>query len=244
MMMRKTLAALRLSAALGLTLVAALDAPPARAQLMVFDPSNYAQNVLTAARALEQINNQIKSLQNEAAMLENMAKHLQRLDFSSLGQMTTALGRIDGLMSQAEGLSFDIARLDSQWRAQYPASYDTPPSTNDLARAARERWQDAMSAFRETMRVQSQIVENVRGDQQLLGDLVNQSQGAVGALQASQAMNQLVALSTKQQMQIQNLMAAHYRAEAQDLARKAQSEEAARETTKRFLGNGKAYSSN
>lgn len=244
MMTRKTLTALYLSASLGAGLGVILGAPPARAQLMVFDPSNYAQNVLTAARALEQINNQIRSLQNEAAMLENMAKHLQRLDFSSLGQMTGALHQIDGLMSQAEGLSFDLARLDSQWRTQYPASYDATISTTDIAQAARGRWQDAMGAFRATMRVQSQIVENVRADQQLLGDLVNQSQGAVGGLQAQQAMSQLVALSTKQQMQIQNLMAAHYRAEAEDAARKAQSEEAARETTRRFLGTGKAYPAN
>ncbi|MBM3655299.1 MAG: P-type conjugative transfer protein TrbJ [Alphaproteobacteria bacterium] len=243
-MKRKPLAAFCLAAALGSALGAALGAAPARAQLMVFDPSNYAQNLLTAARALEQVNNQIKSLQNEAAMLENMAKNLRRLDFSSLAQMTGALHRIDGLMSQAEGLSFDLTRLDSQWRAQYPASYDATITMNDMAQAARRRWQDAMSAFHETMRVQSQIVENVRGDQQLLGDLVNQSQGAVGALQAQQAMNQLVALSTKQQMQIQTLMAAHYRAQAEDAARKAQSEEAARETTRRFLGTGKAYSAN
>jgi P-type conjugative transfer protein TrbJ len=34
--------------------------------LIVFDPTNYVQNVLTAARSLQQINNQITSLQNEA----------------------------------------------------------------------------------------------------------------------------------------------------------------------------------
>jgi type IV secretion system protein TrbJ len=42
--------------------------------LVVFDPNNYAQNVLTAARALEQFNNQITSLQNQALMLINQAK--------------------------------------------------------------------------------------------------------------------------------------------------------------------------
>ena len=44
-------------------------APPAAAQWIVYDPTNYVQNVLTAARTLEQINNQITSLQNEATML-------------------------------------------------------------------------------------------------------------------------------------------------------------------------------
>jgi hypothetical protein len=42
---------------------------PVRAQSIVFDPNNYAQNVLTAARELQQINNQITSLQNQAQML-------------------------------------------------------------------------------------------------------------------------------------------------------------------------------
>ena len=57
-----------------------LAASPAQA-LTVFDPSNYSQNVLQAARALQQINNQIRGLQNQVLMLQNMAKHLERLDY-------------------------------------------------------------------------------------------------------------------------------------------------------------------
>ena len=49
-------------------------ASPTSAQLTVFDPNNYAQNVLTAARELQQINNQITSLHNQAQMLINQAK--------------------------------------------------------------------------------------------------------------------------------------------------------------------------
>ena len=40
----------------------------AHAQWAVFDAANFSQNVMTAARELQQINNQIQSLQNEAAM--------------------------------------------------------------------------------------------------------------------------------------------------------------------------------
>jgi len=38
--------------------LALAPAAPAQAQLIVKDPTNYAQNVLQAARALQQINNQ------------------------------------------------------------------------------------------------------------------------------------------------------------------------------------------
>ena len=48
-------------------------ATPVRAQMIVYDPSNYAQNVLQAARALQQINNQITNLQNQTQMLLNQA---------------------------------------------------------------------------------------------------------------------------------------------------------------------------
>jgi len=223
-------------AVLGAMLIAA----PARG-FIVFDPSNFSQNVLTAARTLEQINNQISQLQNEAVMLENMAKNLANLNFSSLSQMTGALTSIGTLMTQADGLSFNLTQLESQWEQQYPDSYDATVTTNDVAVAAHQRWQNAMDAFRHTMQVQSQIVQNVQDDQPLLSDLVNQSQSAEGALQVQQASNQLIALSTKQQMQIQEMMASQYRAQAEDAARKAQAEEAARETTQQFLGSDTAY---
>ena len=66
--------------AAGLIALAMTQTPrPAAAQLIVFDPNNYAQNVLAAARALQQINNQITSLQNQAQMLVNQAKNLALL---------------------------------------------------------------------------------------------------------------------------------------------------------------------
>ena len=60
---------------------------PAHAWRIVFDPSNYAQNVLTAARTLEQITHQITSLQNEAQMLINQARNLASLPFSALQEI-------------------------------------------------------------------------------------------------------------------------------------------------------------
>src|SRR3546814_20497690 len=62
-----------------------LPGTPAKAQISVFDPSNYAQNILTAARTLSQVNQQIRQLQNEARMLVNMDKNLSRIDFPQLG---------------------------------------------------------------------------------------------------------------------------------------------------------------
>ena len=65
--------------------------PAAQAQWVVIDPTNLVQNIMTAARALEQINNQIRQLQNEAQMLTNQAKNLTSLDFSALNELRSAV---------------------------------------------------------------------------------------------------------------------------------------------------------
>jgi len=233
--------ALVLGAAGSLSASLIMTAGPARAQFTVFDPNNYSQNLLTAARSLQQINNQIQSLQNQAQMLTNQAKNLTRIDFPELQQLTATLQQIDRLMGQAQGIDFRVAGLDQQFRNLFPQQYNSALTGDQQARNAKARFDAAMAAFRQTMSVQSQVVENVAADQSALASLATKSQGAEGALQAQQATNQLLALVAKQQFQIQNLMAAQYRAETTDAARRAQSELDARDRSQKFLGTGAAY---
>ncbi|MEZ5832924.1 MAG: P-type conjugative transfer protein TrbJ [Dongiaceae bacterium] len=238
--MKKANLRMRLLASVLIAAVSITDVVPASARI-VFDPTNYAQNLLQAARALEQIQNQVTSLQNEAQMLTNMALNLKQLDVTSLGEITGALRRIDRLMSQAEGIAFDVQQTTVVLQRQFPKEYDAATTTNEAVNDAVARWRSAMDAYRHTMTVQAQVVENVQADSATLARLVAASDSAVGSLQAQQATNQLVALSAKQQLQIQNLMAAQYRAEALEQARKAEAEQAARKATDRFLGSGHAY---
>jgi P-type conjugative transfer protein TrbJ len=240
--LRKYLIAAAFGLGAGASLGMALFVPitPAHA-FVVFDPSNYAQNLLTAARALNQINNQIKSLQNEASMLGNMAKNLTRIDFPQLQQITQSLQQIDQLMHDAEAVSFQVAQIDSNFRALFPKDFDAGLKAQGHVLEARSRLDAAKAAFRQTMIVQGQVVENVESDGRLLAALAAKSQNAEGALQATQATNQLLALTAKQQFQIQTMMAAQYRADSLEQSRRVQAESDAREATRKFLGSGKAY---
>jgi P-type conjugative transfer protein TrbJ len=219
----------------------AISTAPASAQITVFDPNNYSQTMLTAARTLQQINNQVRSLQNEATMLLNQARNLETIDFPELQAITQRLQQIDRLMDQAQGLNFRVAGLNEQFRRLFPLDFDRALSTDDRVIAARQRLDTAMAAYRQTMTVQAQVAENISADAQSLNAIVTKSQGAEGALQATQATNQLLALTAKQQFQIQNLMAAQYRADATEAARRAQAEAEGRAATRKFLGTGSAY---
>jgi hypothetical protein len=53
--------------------------PRAVSQLAVFDSPNYGQNLLTSLRALEQINNQVRQLQNQVQIIVRMDQNLRAL---------------------------------------------------------------------------------------------------------------------------------------------------------------------
>ena len=240
---RKYLAAsaLGLGAVGSLIMGVSVPSTPAHAQLTVFDPGNYSQNILTAARTLQQVNNQIQSLQNQATMLINQAKNLSRIDFPELQALTSTLQQIDRLMGQAQAIRFQVSGLDQQFSQLFPSDFGQALRTNQQVIGARSRLDASMDAYKHTMTVQAQVVENVSADAQTLSDIVSRSQGAEGSLQAQQATNQLLALTAKQQFQIQTLMAAQYRADATEAARRVQAEQEARTATQKFLGSGHAY---
>jgi P-type conjugative transfer protein TrbJ len=209
--------------------------------IVVFDPSNYSQNVLTAARTLQQVNNQIRVLQNQAQSLTNQARNLSTINFPEIQAITQTLQQIDRLMGQAQGIEFRTFNLDQQFWTAFPQSFNQVLTLDGQVIAARRRLDTEMAAYKQTMGVQAQVVENVEADARTLNDIVSRSQGAEGALQAAQATNQLLALTAKQQFQIQNLMAAQYRAQAIEQAAQAQARSDARGATAKFLGSGSAY---
>lgn len=229
------------AAALALAASLAMPASPSRAQMAVFDTSNYRQNLIQAARELRQINQQIDSLQNEAVMIRGMQKNLERIDFPQLDRMTANLREVDRLMGQAQGIRFSVGALDRDFARMFPGAGGAAPGHDRMLADARARLDSAMAGFRHSMAVQSQLVGSIREDGAMLAEIARQSQRSVGALQAQQATNQLLALSAKQQLQLQHLMASEFRSQAVERARQAQAEMDARAATRRFLGSGRAY---
>src|SRR5699024_9481 len=162
------------------------------------DPSNYTQNTLTAVRTLEQINNQITQLQNEAQMLMNQARNLERLDFNVVDRLRSTLAATEQQISQAQGLAYEVESVNEQFARLYPDAYAATISGDHMAEDARKRWKNTLDGLHTAMRVQAQTSQNWRNDESALTDLVGQSQSAQGALQAIQATNQLMALQAKQ----------------------------------------------
>ena len=222
-------------------IAAMLCTATAHAQWVVIDPTNLVQNTLTAIRTLEQINNQIKQLQNEAQMLINQARNLASLPSSVVGQLRANLATTQRLIAQAKGLAYDVTNLDREFQRLYPEQDAATSSGDRMAQDARERWKNTLDGLHTAMRMQAQVSQNLTQDESALADLVSQSQSATGALQAMQATNQLLALQAKQSIPAQQLLITPARAASLELARQAAATKRAREVRRRFLGTGTPY---
>jgi P-type conjugative transfer protein TrbJ len=214
-----------------------ISPPTAFAQVAVYDPANHIQNIYQAIRSLQTVNQQIQQLTNEIRMLENMGRDLERLPGSIADDILRRMQRIDELMREAEGIGYKVEEIERDYEEIYPETYgDTPPENEVLVEQARTRWKQSRTAYRDSLQVTAQVVSTARADSESLDRLIGSSQSAVGNLQAVQAGNQIEALQTQQLMQIESMMASHYRAEALERARQLAEAERGRARTRSFLG--------
>lgn len=219
---------------LGAVTAGALSSVTARAQIAVFDPTNYAQNVLQAARALQQINNQITSLQHEAQSLINQARNLTSLPVSVLNQIQQAVNQTRALIQQAQNIAYDVGQIDHAFQSLY-GSVSMNASDASLVTDAQSRWRNTVAGLQDAMRTQATVLGNTTTYQAQVSTLVTASQSADGALAATQAGNQLLALQAQQLSDLTALLASQARAQDLKAAEDATAAAQAAEQRRRFL---------
>ena len=192
----KTSFTLRASLAVSAAAVAVCSATvsrPAYAQFggIVYDPSNYAQNVMTAARSLEQINNQIQQLQNQATSLINEARNLASLPLSTIATLQSQVDQTRQLLSEAQRVAYDVTDIRQTFTARYKGAA-LSAAQGQMVANANARWEDSVGAFEDAMKVQAGIVGNLGATRSSVTALIGASQSATGALQAAQGRAQSI----------------------------------------------------
>jgi P-type conjugative transfer protein TrbJ len=153
---------LRTALAAGAAVLALATASvPASAQWIVYDPTNFSQNILTAARELQQVNNEIQSLENQATMLINQARNLASQPYSALAQLEQSISRTEQLLMQAQRIAYSVTTIDQAFTQSYPQTYPSSTSSQQLLAGAQTRWQNSLAGFQDAMRVQAGAVQNL-----------------------------------------------------------------------------------
>jgi P-type conjugative transfer protein TrbJ len=219
--MHHRLSRLMVSAALA----AMLAASPASAQRIVYDPTNYAQNLLSATRALEQIRNQIRQIDQATAMLRQNPLQLSP-------ELSQSIAEARQLFDTAQGLAFEANRVGEEIRTLYPDTWESFNLDEVLAQSDQWLAQSRQSVER-AMEAEARAVQSIERTQGRIDRALSsssQSEGQTGAIQAG---NQLLGIQASQLAEIQALLVAQGRALQTERMERIAREERAREVQRR-----------
>ena len=146
------------------------------------------------------------------------------------------------LLAQAQRIAYDVQQIDHAFSTSY-APATSSQSNQLLISNAQSRWQNSYAATQDALRVQAGIVGNLDTNRIQTSALVTSSQGASGALQATQAGNQILALNAQQLADLTAVVTAQGRAQSLEAAQRASAQDQGREQLRRFLTPGQGYQS-
>ena len=192
--------------AAGLVASSLLAATPVPAQQVVFDPRNHIENALQAARQLE-------SLANEA-------KSLAASPYSHLVGSSQSLRDMAELARTARGIASSVNGLETQFQNLYPDDL----SGSDMLRLLEQgqaRTANARRTAEDVARTAAELERLGQGREARLSGAMSASEAAVGQTAAVQSTNQLLAVLAEDLAALRTIMLAQSRLLAEQTARDA-----------------------
>jgi len=198
---------------------------PARAQMTVIDPTNLAQNLLQATRALEQINNQIRQIEQATQMLRQNPLQLSP-------ELTQSISEARELFDTAQGIAFEVNQVGEELRTLYPETWEDFDLEGVLRQS--ERWeQESRDSLQRAMEAEARAARSIEGSRGRIDRALRSSSSAEGQTGAIQASNQLLGVTASQLAEIHALLIAQGRALETERMERLAREERAREIQRR-----------
>jgi len=209
-----------LAIAVVVTGAAVTHSPPAAAQWVVFDPTNYVQNFLQQLRAVQSNVNEVRQIQAQLQQYDNMLRNTKSLDVRDLNGAIDALGRLDRVIGDGKSLAVTASDYEKAFKARFPGYQ---PTTN-YSENYRE-WSDtSRDSVLGALRVANLQMRGAPTEEQALASLRSVVASADGQKAAVDAGNQIALAQITQLQQLRELMVAQMQATGTHMAAEQQAE--------------------
>ena len=200
-------------------------APPAQAQWVVLDPANLAQSITQVTHMVEQIRNQVRQVEQAAAMLRQNPLQLSP-------ELSQSIAEARQLFDAAQGLAFEANRVGEDIRTLYPETWESFDLDEVLDQS--DQWlAQSRASVERAMEAEARAVESIERTQGRIDRALSSSSSAEGQTGAIQASNQLLGIQASQLAEIQALLVAQGRALQTERMERIAREERAREVQRR-----------
>jgi P-type conjugative transfer protein TrbJ len=191
---------------------AAEPEPPTQLGIsIVFDPTNFQQNLLTAIRTAEAIRQRIEMIRHQIEQLRWMLDNIRDLEDPTYRQVAALLALLAREMERrTEGLVYSQRDIDRRFQEIYPHQTPSP----DLAGDEERRIHTTIETARAALVGAHELSDSWARSQRTVGEMKDELLDTDGHLEALQSVGLIlswvgeeVSLGTQQQTMTNNLLA-------------------------------------
>ena len=216
--------------------VSLLAAPPVIAGgggfgTIVFDPSNFGKNSITAAQTIEQTLKQAQMVANQLQQINMQIRNLANIPNGIWSNVMSQLGALTSVVQQGQALAYTLSNLDTVFRLRYPGYI---PPTNYPQQY--KQWSEGtLDGIRGALRAANLQSNQFATESAVLDQLKTMSNNATGRMQALQVGNMIAMQQVQQTQKLRQLFMAQMQAENGYLATKQQDEAASKAAADAFF---------
>lgn len=198
---------------------------------VVIDPTNLAQNTLTAAQTLKSNTNEVLQLNQAIQGYIQDAKAFVAIPMSYVDQVSSLYAEYNNALNQARGMAYTVQNASAQFQALYDVGFQGNAGFMQRAQAMIGQIRAASHAATQA----TALFTRLCAQQASVTTLIAASQIAPGSLGAQQATNQLLGVLADQQGSLQGMQATIGRVQVGYIMRQAVAEEQAQTNAQQFL---------
>lgn len=186
------------------------------AALPVIDPANLVQSIIAVAHLIKSNINEAVMIKQQIESLINEARNLESLPFDIVAEFEGKYQKFYETLGSINGLIQNLSELEGKFEEIYP-DYSKEPFRERRDRMAGRilnRVQKTREMIQGSLKTSATVLDGLPTTEKQLKELVSNSQGAVGILQATQAGNQIVADVAGQLMELNGQLATYIQAQS------------------------------
>jgi P-type conjugative transfer protein TrbJ len=227
-----------LAIALGLSLVVA-PAPRTQAQLVVLDPVNLIENIISAiqniyavAQQVQQLSNEATQISNQVQQLRDMANQASQLGSPEWGEVQSAIAALTNAVHIGQSIAYDLPNLQEQFQTQFPG-YVAPTNWNTQY----QQWsRSTLDTLNGTLRSAGLNIGDFSNVDAALGALRSANDSASGRNELMQVANSLASLQVAEMTKMRQLLALEINAQNVWKANATNTSAASEAALQQFIG--------
>jgi len=198
---------------------------------IVFDPSNFGKNSITAMQSVEQTLKQAQMIANQLQQINMQIRNIANIPRGIWNNIMSQLSALTAVVQQGQALAYTLSNLDTVFRLRYPGY--VPPT--HYTQQYRQWSEGALDGIRGALRAANLQSNQFATESMVLDQLKGMSDSAKGRMQAMQVGNMISVQQVEQMQKLRQLFMAQMQAENGYLATKQQDEATAKAAADAFF---------